>query len=176
MTSTENTQQETKTEKEPHFNIQKLYLKDCSIEQPNSPAVFINQTSPEIDIQLDISVTRLEEIVFEVVVKSVLTIKQQEKVALLIELHQAGIFDIDIADAVQLDQVIGIACPTIIYPYLRSNMADLIARAGFAPVHLSEINFQALYEQRINSLRNEQVAAEESEKNIDSTSSDMQKA
>ncbi len=143
---------------EPFFNIQRVYLKDCSIEQPNSPQVFLEQNAPEIEIQLDVSASRLQDEIFEVVVKSVLTIKQKEKVALLIELQQGGIFEIKNVDESQLDPILGIACPTIIYPYLRSNMADLIARSGFAPIHLSEINFQVLYEQRLQRLQQEQEA------------------
>ena len=154
---TDNNQNVAENNNEPFFNIQRVYLKDCSIEQPNSPQVFLEQNAPDIEIQLDVSATRLQDTIFEVVVKSVLTIKQQDKVALLIELHQGGIFEIKNVDESQLDPILGIACPTIIYPYLRSNMADLIARSGFAPIHLSEINFQVLYEQRLQRLQQEQA-------------------
>ena len=154
---TDNNQNVAENNNEPFFNIQRVYLKDCSIEQPNSPQVFLEQNAPDIEIQLDVSATRLQDTIFEVVVKSVLTIKQQDKVALLIELHQSGIFEIKNVDESQLDPILGIACPTIIYPYLRSNMADLIARSGFAPIHLSEINFQVLYEQRLQRLQQEQA-------------------
>jgi preprotein translocase subunit SecB len=157
---TDNNQNIAENNNEPFFNIQRVYLKDCSIEQPNSPQVFLEQNTPEIEIQLDVSATRLQDTIFEVVVKSVLTIKQQDKVALLIELHQGGIFEIKNVDESQLDPILGIACPTIIYPYLRSNMADLIARSGFAPIHLSEINFQVLYEQRLQRLQQEQADAQ----------------
>jgi len=160
MTNANEPVQETPNENAPFFNIQRVYLKDCSIEQPNSPQVFLEQDTPEIEIQLDVSASRLQDIIFEVVVKSVLTIKQKDKVALLIELHQAGIFDIKNVEDSQLDPILGIACPTIIYPYLRSNMADLIARGGFAPIHLSEINFQVLYEQRLEKLQLEQDASQ----------------
>ena len=108
-TNVDNQQDET-----PFFNIQRVYLKDCSIEQPNSPQVFLEQETPDIEIQLDVSASRLQDIIFEVVVKSILTIKQKDKVALLIELHQAGIFDIKNVDEAQLDPILGIACPTII--------------------------------------------------------------
>jgi preprotein translocase subunit SecB len=152
----ESNQNSAVNENEPFFNIQRVYLKDCSIEQPNSPQIFLEQQAPDIEVQLDIAATRIQDTVFEVVVKSTLTIKQKDSVALLIEAHQAGIFDIkNVADD-QLDPILGIACPTIIYPYLRSNIADFIARAGFAPVHLSEINFQVLYEQRLARLEAEQ--------------------
>ncbi|MFM2344494.1 MAG: preprotein translocase SecB subunit [Pseudomonadota bacterium] len=154
---TDNNQNTAENSNEPFFNIQRVYLKDCSIEQPNSPQIFLEQNTPDIEIQLDVSATRLQDTVFEVVVKSVLTIKQQDKAALLIELQQAGIFEIKNVEDSQLDPILGIACPTIIYPYLRSNMADLIARSGFAPIHLSEINFQVLYEQRLQRLQQEQA-------------------
>jgi preprotein translocase subunit SecB len=82
----------------------------------------------------------------------------QDKVAFLVEAHQAGIFDIRNVPAEQLDPLLGIACPTILYPYLRGNIADVITRAGFQAIHLSEINFQALYEQRLQAAMQEAQA------------------
>lgn len=145
---------------EPFFNIQRVYLKDCSIEQPNSPFVFLEQQTPDIQIEVNVSATRLEDVVYEVVVTASVGIKQGEKVALLVEAHQAAIFEIGNLENSQLDAVLGISCPTTIYPYLRANVADLIARAGFQPVHLSEINFQGLYEQRLQDLQNQQPVQE----------------
>jgi len=95
------------SEQQPVFNIQRLYMKDLSLEQPNSPAIFLEQEAPGVEIQLDVG---------------------SEKLAL------------------------GIACPNIIYPYLRANIADTITRAGFPPIHLTEINFEVFYHQRQQAL------------------------
>lgn len=134
---------------QPFFNIQRVYLKDMSLEQPNSPAIFLEAEAPGVEVQVDVSATQLGEGVFEVVVTGTVTTKIEDRVAFLVEAHQAGIFDIRNVPVEQLDPLLGIACPTIIYPYLRANIADVITRAGFQTIHLSEINFQALYEQRL---------------------------
>jgi preprotein translocase subunit SecB len=134
---------------QPFFNIQRVYLKDLSLEQPNSPAIFLEQDMPSVEVEVDVKADRLAESIFEVAVTGTVTAKVAEKVAFLIEAKQAGIFDIRNIPADQVDPLVGIACPTIIFPDLRSNIADAITRAGFPPIHLAEINFQALYEQRL---------------------------
>jgi preprotein translocase subunit SecB len=134
---------------QPFFNIQRIYLKDLSLEQPNSPAIFLEQQMPTVEVEVDVKAERLAENVFEIIVTGTVTAKVAEKVAFLIEAKQAGIFDIRNIPDEQVDPLVGIACPTIIFPYLRSNIADAITRAGFPPIHLAEINFQALYEQRL---------------------------
>jgi len=156
----ENTQnQNPNQDAETGFHIQRIYLKDCSVEQPNSPEIFLEKTTPDIDIEVNVSASRLQEFVFEVVVMATVTIKQGEKIAVLVEAKQAGIFEVVNFPEEQIDPIVSIACPTIIYPYLRSNIADLITRAGFQPVHLSEINFQSLYEQRIQEIMQQDAAA-----------------
>jgi preprotein translocase subunit SecB len=144
---------------QPFFNIQRIYLKDMSLEQPNSPAVFLEQDMPQVEVEVDVKADRLAESVFEVLVTGTVTAKINEKVAFLIEAKQAGIFDIRNIPAEQIDPLVGIACPTILFPYLRSNIADAITRAGFPPIHLAEINFQALYEQRLAQLAASQEGA-----------------
>jgi preprotein translocase subunit SecB len=104
---------------------------------------------PGVEVEVDVKAERLADGVFEVIVTGTVTAKVATKVAFLIEAKQAGIFDIRNIPNEQIDPLIGIACPTIIFPYLRSNIADAITRAGFPPIHLAEINFQALYEQRL---------------------------
>ena len=137
---------------QPFFNIQRIYLKDMALEQPNSPGIFLEQDMPSVEVEVDVKAERLAESVFEVLVTGTVTAKVTDKVAFLIEAKQAGIFDIRNIPADQIDPLVGIACPTILFPYLRSNIADAITRAGFPPIHLAEINFQALYEQRISQL------------------------
>lgn len=152
-------QQQPGQDGQPFFNIQRVYLKDLSLEQPNSPHIFLEQEQPTVEVQVDVSASQLAEGVFEVVVIGTVTTKVKEKVAFLVEAKQAGIFDIRNVPAEQMDPLLGIACPTIVYPYLRSNIADTIGRAGFQPIHLAEINFQALYEQRLAAAMEEAQSA-----------------
>src|SRR5471030_783716 len=128
---------------EPYFNIQRVYLKDASLEQPNSPGIFLETEMPSVEVEVDVKAEQLAEGVYEGVVTGTVTAKIKDKVAFLIEAKQAGIFDIRNIPADQIDPLVGIACPTILFPYLSSNIADAITRAGFPPIHLAEINFQA---------------------------------
>ncbi|MBU3651121.1 MAG: protein-export chaperone SecB [Limnohabitans sp.] len=132
----------------PVFNIQRVYLKDASLEQPNSPAILLSSEQPSVDIQLGVSAEPVAEGITEVSVTATVTTKIDDKVVFLVEAKQAGIFEIRHVPDEQMGPIVGIACPQIVYPYLRSNIADLIQRAGFPPVHLAEINFQAMYEQQ----------------------------
>lgn len=143
---------------QPFFSIQRSYLKDLSLEQPNSPAIFLEQEMPTVEVQVDVAAEGLADEIFEVAVIATVTAKIKDKVAFLVEGKQAGIFEIRNVPVEQLDPLIGIACPTIVYPYLRANVADAISRAGFQPIHLAEINFQALYEQRLAQLAEQQAA------------------
>ena len=132
----------------PIFQIQRVYLKDLSLEQPNSPAILTSTEQPSVDIQLAVGMEQVADGITEVSVTATVTTKIQDKVVFLVEAKQAGIFEIRNLPEDQLGPVIGIACPQIVYPYLRGNVADVIQRAGFPPVHLAEINFQAMYEQQ----------------------------
>lgn len=133
---------------EPVFQIQRVYLKEASLEQPNSPAILLVQEQPSVDIQLAVSAEPAAEGVYEVAVTATVHTKIGEKTVFLAECKQAGIFEIRNLPDEQMGPIMGIACPQIVYPYLRANVADLISRAGFPPVHLTEINFQAMYEQQ----------------------------
>ena len=134
---------------DPVFQIQRVYLKDVSLEQPNSPAILMEQEQPSVDIQLAVGHEQLVEGVFEVTVTATVHTKIQDKTVFLVEAKQAGIFEVRNMPEDQMGQVVGIACPQIIYPYLRGNVADVVQRAGFPPVHLAEINFQMLYQQQL---------------------------
>ena len=133
---------------DPVFQIQRVYLKDVSLEQPNSPAILLEQESPTVDIQLGVDATPVADGLFEVTVTATVQTRIQDKTVFLVEAKQAGIFEIRNLPEEQMGAVMGIACPQIVYPYLRGNVADLVQRAGFPPVHLAEINFQAMYEQQ----------------------------
>ncbi len=138
-------------DQEPVFQIQRVYLKEASLEQPNSPAILLEQEQPSVDIQLGVEANPVAEGIYEVCVTATVQTKIQDRTVFLVEAKQAGIFEIRNLAPEQMGQVMGIACPQIVYPYLRGNVADLIQRGGFPPVHLSEINFQAMYEQQQNS-------------------------
>ena len=133
-------------ETNPVFNIQRMYLKDLSLEQPNSPAILLEQQQPQVDINLAISAETVAEGVYEVCVTATVTTKVQERTLFLIEAKQAGIFEIRNLPAEQMQAILGIACPGMVYPYLRAIVSDVCTRAGFPPVLLSEVNFQAMYE------------------------------
>ncbi len=133
---------------EPVFQIQRVYLKDVSLEQPNSPEILMEQEQPSVDIQLGVETKPVVEGVFEVTVTATVHTKIQDKTVFMVEAKQAGIFEVRNIDAEQLGSILGIACPQIVYPYLRGNVADVIQRAGFPPVHLAEINFQSMYQQQ----------------------------
>ncbi len=133
----------------PVFQIHTLYLKEASIEQPNSPAIRLeDQAAPTMDIQLGVEAQQPGDGLFEVSVSATVTAKVGDRTLFLVECKQAGLFEIRGFDEAQLGGVVGAMCPQIVFPYLRSNVSDLVTRAGFPPVTLAEINFQAMYEQQ----------------------------
>jgi len=137
------------TDLTPVFQIQRVYLKEASLEQPNSPGILTRQDQPGVDIQLGVEATPLAEGVFEVSVTATVHATLEDKTVFLVEAKQAGIFEIRNIPEEQMNPVLSVACPQIIYPYLRSNVADLVQRAGFPPVHLNEINFESMYQQNL---------------------------
>ncbi|HTH77505.1 MAG TPA: protein-export chaperone SecB [Ramlibacter sp.] len=136
-------------QQDPVFQIQRVYLKEASLEQPNSPAILLEQEQPAVEIQLGVEAQPAAESVWEVAVSATVTTKLKDKTMFLVEVKQAGIFEIRNIPQDQMGAILGVACPQIVYPYLRANVADIITRAGFPPVHLAEINFQAMYEQQL---------------------------
>jgi preprotein translocase subunit SecB len=133
---------------DPVFQIQRVYLKDVSLEQPNSPEILLSPEQPAVDIQLGVGATPVADGLFEVSVTATVQTKIGDKTVFLVEAKQAGIFEIRNVPEDQMGAILGIACPQIVYPYLRGNVADVIQRGGFPPVHMAEINFQAMYEQQ----------------------------
>ncbi|PPE69572.1 protein-export chaperone SecB [Caldimonas thermodepolymerans] len=133
----------------PVFQIQRVYTKDLSLEQPNSPQILLEQEQPKVDINLGLEAQPVADGVFEVSVVATVHTKVKDKTLFLVEAKQAGIFEIRNIPEDQVNPIIGIACPQIVYPYLRAVVADVISRAGFPPVHLAEVNFQAMYEAQL---------------------------
>ncbi|WP_326538876.1 protein-export chaperone SecB [Pseudorhodoferax sp.] len=132
----------------PVFQIQRIYLKEASLEQPNSPGILLQQEQPQVDIQLGVDGSNVADGIYEVTVTATVHTRVGDKTVFLVEAKQASIFEIRNLPQDQLPPIMGIACPQIVYPYLRGNVADVVQRAGFPPVHLAEINFQAMYEQQ----------------------------
>jgi preprotein translocase subunit SecB len=132
----------------PEFNIQRVYMKDASLEMPNAPQIFLEQEPPKIDVQIHVDSQTIVQGISEVVVSATVTANIKDKTLFLAEVKQAGIFQTANIPADQLELILGIACPSIVYPYLRANLADLIVRTGLPPVNLNEINFEAFYQQR----------------------------
>ncbi len=137
------------TEQEaPQFAIEKLYIKDLSLEVPNAPAIFLESESPEISLQLQTGVQRLAEDAFESTLTTTVTSKIGEKTVFLIEVSQSGIFRLRNIPEENLEALLSIACPNILFPYAREVVSDAAVRAGFAPVVLQPVNFEALYAAR----------------------------
>ena len=150
MTEQSSTPQEgADNSKAPSFRIQRIYLKDLSLEQPNAPQILLVASEPQVQVEIDIAVGPVSKEIFEVALSSTVTAKVDGKVLFLVEAKQAGIFEFSNIPPEQVDPMLGITCPTILYPYLRSNIADIISRAGFQPIHLNEINFHGMYEHRL---------------------------
>ena len=130
----------------PVFQIQRMYLKDLSLEQPNSPQILLEQQQPQVDISLAMGAESVADGVFEVSVTATVTTKIGARTLFLIEAKQAGIFEIRHVPEDQMQGILSIVCPQMIYPYLRAIVSDVCTRAGFPPIMLTEVNFQAMFE------------------------------
>jgi preprotein translocase subunit SecB len=132
----------------PIFNIEKIYLKDQSIEVPNAPSIFLEQTAPKIDVQLRSQSEAIGEGVYQTLLTAVVEAKVGEKVAFLIETHQAGIFRAQHIPQEALEPMLAVACPNILFPYLRETVSEAVTRAGFPALYLQPVNFEAMYLQQ----------------------------
>ncbi|MCA0240305.1 MAG: protein-export chaperone SecB [Proteobacteria bacterium] len=130
----------------PVFQIQRMYLKDLSLEQPNSPQILLEQQQPQVDINLAVGAEQISDGVVEVTVTATVTTKVKDKVLFLVEAKQAGIFEIRNVPQEQMPVLISVVCPQMIYPYLRAIVSDVCTRAGFPPILLTEVNFQAMFQ------------------------------
>jgi preprotein translocase subunit SecB len=131
---------------QPQFSIEKVYVKDLSLEIPNAPQIFLEREAPQVDIQLHHNTVGVEDGVFETTLTVTVTAKVGEKTMFLAEASQAGIFVVRNVPATDMDAVLGIACPNILFPYVREVISDIVVRGGFPPVMLSPVNFEALYQ------------------------------
>ncbi len=134
---------------QPVFSIEKIYVKDLSIEVPGGPQTFMQSEQPQLEIQITHQAERVNEVLFEATLVVTVTAKLSDKTAFLIEVSQAGVFQIRNVVEADLAPILGIACPNVLFPYARETVSDLIGRAGFPPVLLAHVNFEALFQQRM---------------------------
>ena len=156
MSEQQQNNQNAQASQEPSFSLQRTYVKDLSLEMPNAPQIFLEQEGPTVEVSINVGGQRLAETVFEATVTATVTTRIQDKVLYLVEATQAGIFEAANIPADQLDPLIGIVCPTMRYPYLRATIADAINRTSLPALHLTEVNFQSLYEQRLAQMAEQQ--------------------
>ena len=131
---------------QPVFSIEKIYVKDLSLEIPNAPQAFLERESPSVDIQLHHNSTSVEDGVYQTILTVTVTAKVAERTLFLVEAAQAGIFVLRNIPASDVDMVLGVACPNILFPYAREVVSDVVVRAGFPPVVLNPVNFEALFQ------------------------------
>ena len=133
---------------QPVFGIEKIYIKDMSLEVPNAPEVFLQREAPQIGVELSNAAKKLEDGLFEVTLTVTVTSKIEDKTVFLVEVAQSGIFQVRNISDESIEPIIAITCPNILFPYAREAVSDIVTRAGFQPVLLSPINFEALYAQQ----------------------------
>ncbi len=134
---------------QPAFSIEKIYVKDLSLEVPNAPAIFLEREAPTIDVNIHNEAAQVENGIIDTVITVTVTAKVGEKTLFLVEAAQAGIFQIQGVPTEHLGPVLGITCPNIVFPYLRETVSDMVTRAGFPPVMLNPVNFEAIYQQQM---------------------------
>lgn len=134
---------------QPVFAIEKLYVKDLSVEVPNAPEIFLEREQPQVEIQLNTGGRGIGDGVFEVILTVTVTAKFEDKTVFLVEVGQGGIFRIQNVPDEQLEPLIAVACPNILFPYAREAVSDAVARAGFQPIILQPVNFEGMYMQRL---------------------------
>ena len=146
-------------QQQPVFTIEKIYLKDLSLEIPGAPQIFTEREAPKIDINLHNETRQIDAGVYEVVLTATVTAKvTEDKTAFLVEVAQAGIFQIRNLPPQELEPVLGIACGNILFPYLREAVSSVVVRGGFPPFFLNHLNFEAIYQQRLQE-QQQQAAA-----------------
>jgi len=132
----------------PVFTIEKIYVKDLSVEIPNAPEIFLEREQPNIEVQVSTGANKVSDGIFQSFITVTVTSKIGEKVMFLVEATQAGIFQIRNVPDADLEPVLGIGCPNIIFPYVRETISDVVTRAGFPPLMLAPVNFETLYAQQ----------------------------
>jgi preprotein translocase subunit SecB len=143
----------------PTFAIEKIYVKDLSLENPGAPQSFLNAVAPNVEVGLRTRGEQVDENVFECVLTITVTAKAGDTTLFLVEAAQAGLFRIQGVPMADMQPIMGIHCPNVLFPYVRETIADAISRAGFPPVHLDPINFELLYQQQLANLQQQPAAS-----------------
>lgn len=133
---------------QPQFTIEKLYIKDISLESPNTPELFMEQEAPQIELKLFNQGRQAGEGLYEVKLTVTLTAKMGERTAYLVEVAQAGLFRILNVNEETLGMIMQISCPNILFPYAREAVSEMVGRAGYQPIYLAPVNFEMLYQQQ----------------------------
>lgn len=154
----------TDAENQRQFALQKIYVKDLSFETPNSPEVFTKEWKPDVNVELDTKGREVAPNVHEVVLGVTVTVKMDEKVAYLVEIHQAGIFAIVGFPDDEKSAMLGSYCPNVLFPFAREVVSDLVTKGGFPQLLLSPVNFDALYQQHMERIKQQSGAEESQEK------------
>lgn len=144
---------------QPTFTIEKIYLKDLSVEVPNAPEIFNEREAPNVEVEMNSQAREVQPGVFEVVLKVTITAKLRDKAMFLAEAAQAGMFQIRNVPPQDMGPLLGVACPNTLFPYMRETIATLTARAGFPPVVLAPMTFDAIYQQQVQQQLAQQQAA-----------------
>ena len=130
------------------FSIEKIYLKDLSVEVPNAPQVFLEQTQPQIDVQLRNQSEAIDNGIYQTLLVAVVSAKIGDKTAFMVEAHQAGIFRMQNVPQEAMEPMLAVGCPNILFPYLRETVSEAVTRAGFPALYLQPVNFEAMYLQQ----------------------------
>lgn len=142
----------------PRFNIEKIYVKGLSLETPHAPGIFLERETPAIEVQMQSVGNNIDDGLFEVVLTVTVTAKLGEKTMFLVEAGQAGIFEVRNVPQEDVEPILSVACPNILFPYVRETISDVVTRAGFPPILLSPVNFEAIYQQRLMSQQTQPAA------------------
>lgn len=146
-------------QQQPVFNIEKIFVKDLSVEVPNAPAIYMEREAPKIDVQMNTQGGPIAEGVYQVLLTVTVSAKVQDRTMFLVEAAQGGIFRIAGVPQEQVELVLGITCPNLLFPYVRETISDAVGRAGFMPLYLNPVNFEAIYQQRMAQAQVEAQAA-----------------
>jgi len=163
MAESENENETTSTtdaQAQHQFSIQKIYIKDLSFETPNSPEVFTKEWSPDVSVELDTKGSEVAKDVHEIVLGVTVTVKMGDQVAYLVEVYQAGIFTIKGFSNNEKSIMLGSYCPNVLFPFAREVISDLVTKGGFPQLLLAPVNFDALYQQHLQRLKEAQTNAE----------------
>jgi preprotein translocase subunit SecB len=141
------------------FNILRVYVKDVSFEAPNSPRIFVEDFKPQVHVEMSTRTANVDENLYEVVLKVTVSAKEGEKTGFLVEVEQAGIFQIQVADDERLTTILEASCPKNLFPFAREAISDLVVKGGFPQLLLAPVNFHVIHQQK-NAAKNQQTIAE----------------